>query len=135
MALRVAIDIGGGFADLLAVDEETGQMSWSKTRTTPDDLSRCVQEVLKLSGIVVGLILAGVNDKMGELYPTDVRGVGYSVGLTVQRISNSLAPLVIGFLLARNASFSLTVSFISAFLVGAVIFTLFLKETEGQVLH
>jgi putative MFS transporter len=53
----------------------------------------------------------------------------------VQRISNSLAPLVIGFLLARNTSFSLTVSFISTFLVGAVIFTLFLKETEGEVLH
>jgi putative MFS transporter len=72
---------------------------------------------------------------MGELYPTDVRGVGYSVGLTVQRVSNSLAPLVIGALLARNASFSLTVSFISAFLVGTVIFTLFLNETEGAVLH
>jgi N-methylhydantoinase A len=51
MALRVAIDIGGGFADLLAVDEETGQMSWSKTRTTPDDLSQCVKEVFQLSGI------------------------------------------------------------------------------------
>jgi len=51
MALRVAIDIGGGFADLLAVDEESGQMSWSKTRTTPDDLGRCVKEVFKLSGI------------------------------------------------------------------------------------
>jgi N-methylhydantoinase A len=51
MALRVAIDIGGGFADLLAVDEESGQMSWSKTRTTPDDLSQCVKEVFKLSGI------------------------------------------------------------------------------------
>jgi putative MFS transporter len=72
---------------------------------------------------------------MGELYPTDVRGVGYSVGLTVQRISNSLAPVVIGFLLARNTSFSITVSFISAFLVGAVFFTLFLRETEGEVLH
>jgi hypothetical protein len=42
---------------------------------------------------------------------------------------------VIGFLLARNISFSLTVSFISAFLVGAVIFTMSLKETEGEVLH
>jgi N-methylhydantoinase A len=62
MALRVAIDIGGGFADLLAVDEETGQMSWSKTRTTPDDLGRCVKEVFKLSGIdpaKVGQLLHG----------------------------------------------------------------------------
>jgi putative MFS transporter len=72
---------------------------------------------------------------MGELYPTDVRGVGYSVGLTVQRVSNSLGPVVIGALLARNTSFSLTVSFISAFLVGTVIFTLFLRETEGEVLR
>jgi putative MFS transporter len=72
---------------------------------------------------------------MGELYPTDVRGVGYSVGLTVQRVSNSLAPVVIGALLARNTSFSLTVSFISAFLVGTVLFTLFLDETEGELLH
>ena len=72
---------------------------------------------------------------MGELYPTDVRGVGYSVGLTMQRVANALAPVVIGVLLARKTSFAITVSFISAFLVGTVIFALFLKETEGHVLH
>jgi len=72
---------------------------------------------------------------MGELYPTDVRGVGYSVGLTVQRVANSLAPVVIGVLLARNAGFSLTVSFISSFLVATVILCLFLQETEGTILH
>lgn len=72
---------------------------------------------------------------MGELYPTEVRGVGYSVGLTVQRVANSMAPVLTGLLLAREASFAATVSFISAFLVGAVIFTLFLRETEGEILH
>ncbi len=72
---------------------------------------------------------------MGEVYPTDVRGVGYSLGLTVQRVANSLAPLAIGALLTRNASFSMTVSFISAFLVSTVIFSLFLHETEGALLH
>jgi putative MFS transporter len=71
---------------------------------------------------------------MGELYPTDVRGVGYSIGLTVQRVANSLAPIVVGFLLTRNASFSLTVSFISSFLVATVILSFFLPETEGTVL-
>ncbi|MBZ5513448.1 MAG: MFS transporter [Acidobacteriia bacterium] len=72
---------------------------------------------------------------MGELYPTDVRGVGYSVGLTLQRVANALAPVVIGVLLARRASFAATVSFISAFLVATVILTLFLHETEGEVLR
>ena len=72
---------------------------------------------------------------MGELYPTDVRGVGYSVGLTLQRVANALAPVVIGLLLARKASFAPTVSFISAFLVATVILALFLRETEGEVLR
>jgi putative MFS transporter len=72
---------------------------------------------------------------VGELYPTEVRGVGYSVGTTAQRIANTIAPMVIGALLARNTSFFTTVSFISAFLVVTVIATLFLKETEGEILH
>lgn len=49
MSLRVAIDIGGGFVDLVGVDEKTGEMSWSKTRTTPQDLSLCVRQVFELS--------------------------------------------------------------------------------------
>jgi MFS transporter, putative metabolite:H+ symporter len=59
---------------------------------------------------------------MGELYPTEVRGVGYSLSLTVQRIANALAPLIVGALLTRNAGFAVTVSSISAFLVATVIF-------------
>jgi N-methylhydantoinase A len=51
MSLRVAIDIGGGFVDLVAVDEQTGAMSWSKARTTPADFSRYVEHVFKLSGV------------------------------------------------------------------------------------
>jgi putative MFS transporter len=71
---------------------------------------------------------------MGELYPTDVRGVGYSVGLTLQRVANALAPVIVGALLAQKTSFFFTVSFISAFLVATVIFALFLRETEGEFL-
>jgi len=51
MPVRVAIDIGGGFVDLVALDEETAAMAWSKTRTTPEDLSLCVEDVLRLSGV------------------------------------------------------------------------------------
>ncbi|MCL6446483.1 MAG: MFS transporter [Alicyclobacillus sp.] len=72
---------------------------------------------------------------VGELYPTEVRGVGYSVGTTAQRVANTIAPMVIGALLASNTSFFATVSFISTFLVATVIATLFVRETEGEILH
>ena len=72
---------------------------------------------------------------LGEFYPTEVRGVGYSLGLTVQRVANSLAPVVMGALLARNMGFDFTVSFVSFFLITAAACSLFLPETEGEVLH
>jgi len=56
MALRVAIDIGGGFVDLVAVDERTGEMAWSKARTTPRDLSQCVEHVFELSHVDAGAV-------------------------------------------------------------------------------
>lgn len=71
---------------------------------------------------------------MGELYPTAVRGVGYSIGLTVQRIANAAAPIVIGAMLARHAGFRLTLSFISAFLLLTLLASVFLPETEGVAL-
>jgi N-methylhydantoinase A len=41
--LRVGIDIGGTFTDLLAYDEATGRFTIGKTLTTPDDPARAVQ--------------------------------------------------------------------------------------------
>jgi putative MFS transporter len=71
---------------------------------------------------------------MGELYPTSVRGVGYSLGLTMQRVSNSLAPFVIGILLARGASFMFVVLLISCFLLLTLLASTLIRETEGMVL-
>ncbi len=71
---------------------------------------------------------------MGELYPTSVRGVGYSLGLTMQRVANSLAPVAIGILLSRKASFSTVVCLIACFLVLALLISVFIRETEGVVL-
>ncbi len=51
LGYRVAIDIGGGFTDLVAVEEETGEMLWSKGRTSPDDLTGGIVEVFKLSKV------------------------------------------------------------------------------------
>jgi N-methylhydantoinase A len=50
MGLRVAIDIGGGFADLVALDEQTGKTFWAKSHVTPEDLEQCVRNVFKASG-------------------------------------------------------------------------------------
>ncbi len=42
MAKRLAIDIGGTFTDLVALDEETGAILLGKDHTTPDDFARGV---------------------------------------------------------------------------------------------
>ena len=49
--LRVAIDVGGGFADLVALDEESGEVFWAKAAITDEDLTECVQEVFRRSEI------------------------------------------------------------------------------------
>src|SRR5215813_5967146 len=51
MGLRVAIDIGGGFVDLVALDEQTGETFWSKAHITPEQLEHCVGNVFRLSGV------------------------------------------------------------------------------------
>jgi N-methylhydantoinase A len=48
---RVAIDIGGGFTDLFAIEEETGRTLWAKVETTPGKLSDGVLNVFRQSGI------------------------------------------------------------------------------------
>ncbi|GBC69012.1 Acetophenone carboxylase gamma subunit [archaeon HR01] len=51
MSKRVAIDIGGGFTDLFAIDEETGEIAWSKDETTPANYSEGVMRVFSKSGV------------------------------------------------------------------------------------
>lgn len=74
------------------------------------------------------------NTWMGEIYTTTVRGSGVAWGVSIQRVANSLAPVVIGAMIATS-SFVQIVSFISAFLAATFITTLFLPETEGEILH
>jgi putative MFS transporter len=76
---------------------------------------------------------AGIwNTWTGELYPTKVRVVGYSWGLTAGRVASIAAPSVIGFLVARSSSFNATTMFISAFLFVTAALVFFLPETEGH---
>jgi N-methylhydantoinase A len=50
--MRIAVDIGGTFTDLVAVDEQ-GQIYRSKSLTTPDDLARAIQDCLAAAKIQV----------------------------------------------------------------------------------
>ncbi len=54
MGIRVAIDIGGGFVDLMALDEQSGETSWSKAQVTPANLGQCVKQVFELSKVNAG---------------------------------------------------------------------------------
>ena len=50
--MRIAVDIGGTFTDLVAVDDD-GQVFRSKSLTTPDDLARGIGDCLKGANVDV----------------------------------------------------------------------------------
>jgi N-methylhydantoinase A len=54
MGLRIAIDTGGTFTDIVAIDEDNGDITATKTPSTPDDpsvgLVEAVRKVLKAAG-------------------------------------------------------------------------------------
>ncbi|MFF3494617.1 MFS transporter [Streptomyces sp. NPDC002795] len=72
---------------------------------------------------------------VGELYPSPVRGMGYSLGVVGQRVANTAAPSLIGLLLAHSTGFTSTVIFIDLFLVATALLGLALPETEGKELR
>lgn len=51
MSIRAAIDVGGTFTDLCALDERTGQFTFVKDSTTPKNFALGVIKVVKRSGI------------------------------------------------------------------------------------
>ncbi|HET8628462.1 MAG TPA: hydantoinase/oxoprolinase family protein [Thermomicrobiales bacterium] len=72
--LRVGVDIGGTFTDLIAVDEETGALHVGKTLTTPDHPARGVEAGLRET-------LAGAGRA-----PADVAGVIHGTTLVTNAL-------------------------------------------------
>ncbi len=95
--------------------------------------------LLYLGNFVVSFFSLGAfgvwNTWLGELYPTAVRGVGYSWGIFSQRVANAVVPSVVGFMLAGQAGFGATTAFIDAFLIATALCALGLPETESKPLQ
>jgi len=51
MSKRLAIDIGGTFTDLVALDESTGEITLEKALTTPDNFADGVTHTIRKSGL------------------------------------------------------------------------------------
>jgi len=79
MTYRVGIDIGGAFTDLVAYDEETGDLIWTKVETTPSDLSIGVLNSVKESRIdfsKVNMIMHGQTLVINSIVTRDGAKVG-----------------------------------------------------------
>jgi len=72
------------------------------------------------------------NTWKSELYDTRTRTPGYSLAVLAQRITNIIAPIVIGMLVAAGAGFVVIIGFIDLFIALTVILALMLPETEGR---
>ncbi len=52
--MRIGVDVGGTFTDLVLVDEKTGEFRYTKTPTTHHDLAEGVlnrlEEILEITG-------------------------------------------------------------------------------------
>jgi N-methylhydantoinase A len=50
-SVRIGIDIGGAFTDLVAYDESTRELRWVKVESTPSELSNGVMDCVRRSSV------------------------------------------------------------------------------------
>jgi N-methylhydantoinase A len=92
MGWRIGVDIGGAFTDLLALNEESGELKWVKVESTPKDYSEAVRETLSRSKldlsetrqlvhgqtVVINTIITRSGSKVGLVTTDgfDILGIG-----------------------------------------------------------
>ena len=83
MSLRIAIDTGGTFTDVIAIDEATGAQVAIKTPSTPDDPSRGllngIREVTGDDDAALGQILHGTTTATNAVLQHQFEGLGLLV--------------------------------------------------------
>ena len=70
MTLRIAIDTGGTFTDVVAINEESGQQFVVKTPSTPDDPSVGLLSI----GDIVKAVISEKQDHIEQLETYIMRG-------------------------------------------------------------
>ena len=83
MSLRIAIDTGGTFTDVIAIDEATGAQVAIKTPSTPDDPSRGllngIREVTGDDDALLGHVLHGTTTATNAVLQHRFEGLGLLV--------------------------------------------------------
>jgi len=83
---RVGVDVGGTFTDFFIYDDETKQISVTKTSSTPENPAEGIIEGLKRSGIELKNIMFILMDRLLELMLLS-HGTFPELRLLQQRIS------------------------------------------------
>src|SRR5260370_2969647 len=84
MSLRVAVDIGGTFTDMITFDERSGRIQHAKTLTTPRDPVEGILECIRKAALEpksIGNLIRGSTIAINPL----IERKGATVGLIVPR--------------------------------------------------
>src|SRR5260370_35203618 len=84
MSLRVAVDIGGTFTDMITFDERSGRIQHAKTLTTPRDPVEGILECIRKAALEpksIGNLIHGSTIAINTL----IERKGATVGLIVTR--------------------------------------------------
>ena len=84
MSLRVAVDIGGTFTDLIAFNERSGWIQHAKSLTTPRDPVEGILECLRKADLDPGVIDSLIHGSTIAIN-TVIERKGATVGLIVTR--------------------------------------------------